>query len=107
LSIYSTIASFSLPPFQGDVFNLDFLQELEIGREVRDFVSLIEIFDSDFDFGEIIKDVEFCEIKGGVAVDLVGVTELNKVEPAATTSATGGCSEFVACFLEVCADVLQ
>ena len=30
----------------------------------------MEIFDADFDFREVIEDIEFCEIEGGVAVDL-------------------------------------
>ena len=67
----------------------------------------MEIFDSDFDFGEIVEDVEFCEIDGGVSIDLVGVAELDEVEPAATTSATGGCAEFVTRFLEMCANILS
>ena len=106
MSIHSTLGSLCLPPFQSDVFNLDFFQNFEIGGEVGDFGSVMEIFDSDFDFGEIVEDVEFCEIDGCVSIDLVRVAELDEVEPAATTSATSGCSEFVTCFLKMCANSL-
>jgi hypothetical protein len=77
LSIHSTLGSLCLPPFQSDVFNLDFFQDFEIGGEVRNFGSLVEIFDSDFDFSEVVEDVEFCEIDGSVSVDLVRVAELD------------------------------
>lgn len=67
----------------------------------------MEIFDSDFDFGEVVEDIEFSEVDGGVSVDLVGITELDEVEPATTTSTTSGCAEFVTRFLEVCANILS
>jgi len=66
----------------------------------------VEIFDSDFDFGEVVEDIEFSEIDAGVSIDLVRVAELDEVEPATTTSATGGCAKFVTCFLEMCSDIL-
>ena len=66
----------------------------------------MEIFDSDFDFSEVVEDVEFCEIDGSVSVDLVRVAKLDQVEPSATTSATGGCSVLVTRLLKMCADIL-
>jgi hypothetical protein len=30
----------------------------------------VVVFDADFDFGKVVEDIEFCEVDGGVAVDL-------------------------------------
>jgi hypothetical protein len=70
LRVDSAFRSFGFPSFQGDILNLDFFQNFEVGREVRDFRPLMKIFDSDFDFREVIQDIKFRKIERGVSVDL-------------------------------------
>lgn len=65
------------------------------------------VFDADFYFGEVVEDIEFCQVDGGVAVDLGGVTELDEIEPASTTFTTGCGAVFATDVLEVGTDGLD
>lgn len=107
LSIHGAIRGFCFPPFHRDVFNFNILQNFEIGWEIGNFMAFIEIFDSDFNFREIVQDVQFRKIDGCVAVDLGGVTKLDKIEPAAATFTTCRRPVLTTLFLEVSTNILK
>lgn len=107
MSVQGTLRSLRLPALQCNVLDLNFFQDFEIGREVRDFIPFVRVFVSDFDLVKPVKDVEFCEIDRSVPVDLIGVAELDCVKPATAAFTTGGSAAFVARFLELCADFLM
>jgi len=69
-------------------------------------MAFVEILDCDFDFRQLIENIQFREIEGCVTVDLTGVTKLHKIEPTAAALTTRRYPEFATLVLEVSANVL-
>lgn len=107
MSIQGTLGSLTLPPLQRDVFDLDLVQDFEVGGKIGNFNALVEIFNADFDFGEVVEDIEFCEVEGGVSVNLGRVAKLHEIEPSTTTFTTGGGTILATHVLKMSADVLD
>jgi hypothetical protein len=70
------------------------------------FVSVYRVFHSDFDFGEIIQDVELREVKTIVTIDKTRMFHDYQVQPSAASPPPSSRTILTADFLEMNADVL-
>ena len=91
------------------VDNLKAIEDAEIGREVLDLLTSLGVLvgNGNLDGLEGVEDIELGEVKGSVVVDGSRVLEDNKIEPAATTLATGADTPLATNLLELGTGLLE
>lgn len=99
----------TLPAGEGNILDLDLLQDFRIGRHrvLRAGAVGQNVSDTDLDLVKVIEHVQLGQVKGRVVVDSLGVAAQDHVEPTATTSAAGGDTELLTHALQLVASVVQ
>lgn len=96
-----------LPPRQSLVVDLYLSQHIRVGRETLELLSLVRVSGGNFELVEVVENIQFSEVEGGVVVASVRVLKNNEVEPSATALAAGRDTDLVADLLQLLANFVE